>query len=262
MLLPDIQGSCKQSNFFFYTACDSDYFDQFAPALICSILRNTPYGVHLHVYNATYQQIEFCQQPRVSMTREIIDKESFQPAADRLFFDISDAGSDRLRRTKTAMEKGGDQDLQERMMRTYFACARFIRLAEIFDEIATLAIDVDAIVRRAPDTLNIERDFYIHRIEGRRARYLAGGLWLWPANGTRQFLQEYAARLQTMIEQDEIYWGMDQDVLDPIVPRYNHGHLPLSLIDWNMQPNSEIWTAKGTRKDLEVFVREQMLYSF
>lgn len=261
MFLPDIQGSCDQSNFFFYAACDSDYFDQFAPALIQSALHNTPYGVHLHVYNATDHQRALCDRPRVSLTTEIVNLRDFQSAVTHLTSDLSESGKDRLRRTQNAMDKGRDRDLLERMMKTYFACARFIRLNEIVADGPVLAIDIDAVVRKSPDLPSTDRDFFIHRIEGRRARYLAGGLWLWMTDPTKKFLSEYANALRRMIERDEIYWGMDQDVLDPIVPKYNHGQLPMSLIDWNMRPESAIWTAKGTRKDLEIFVKEQMKYS-
>lgn len=261
MNLPRIQGSCDQRDFFLYTACDTQYFDQFAPALINSILHNTPYGVHVHVYNMTDAQKDFCRSPRISFTHEDTDIEDFETSANNLLSDYSTRGQDRSRRTENAMSKGNDSDVRERMMKTYFACARFIRLAALFGSAPCMAIDIDALVRKPFDALSAQHDFYIHKIEGRRERYLAGGLWLWPTDGTQRFLSQYARVLKDFIERDEIYWGMDQDLLMGIVPQYNHGQLPLGFIDWNMRPDSVIWTAKGTRKNLDVFVNEQIRYS-
>jgi hypothetical protein len=53
---------------------------------------------------------------------------------------------------------------------------------------------------------------------------------------------------------------LDQDVLDVIAGRYRYGELPMSYIDWFMNPESYIWTAKGKRKDLKIFIDEQSRY--
>jgi hypothetical protein len=163
-------------------------------------------------------------------------------------------------RTVNATIKGHDSDLQERIKKTYYACARFVRLAELFHLCPVLALDIDAVVRKPLSALPINHDFYLHHIDGRKARYLAGGLWINPGDFSRNFLKEYRDQLVTYLTNDYIYWGLDQDLLDPIVPRYNHGQLPISYIDWHMSPDSYIWTAKGTRKDLVAFVNEQQKY--
>jgi hypothetical protein len=53
---------------------------------------------------------------------------------------------------------------------------------------------------------------------------------------------------------------LDQFILDAIVPQYKKGLLPMSYIDWAMRPESAIWSAKGKRKELEIFKREQSKY--
>jgi len=35
----------------------------------------------------------------------------------------------------------------------------------------------------------------------------------------------------------------------------------MAYIDWEMQDHSYIWTAKGTRKDLAIFVNEKRKYT-
>lgn len=255
MILPPTFGQNTQTDFYIYAACNSDYFDQFAHQLVNSIIKNTNQGVHLHLFNPREDQIAWCNQPRVSATWEYIDHQTF----DKALSVWQNIDEDQKKRTQTAMTKGGDTDVRDRLMRTYFACARFIRLSEQFS-IPTLAIDIDAIVRFSIPGLDNSVDFYLHRIFGKKARCLAGGLYL--HNKASTFLNEYSNQLTQKINQDYIYWGMDQDLLDIIVPKYHHGQLPESLIDWHMRDDSCIWTAKGTRKDLDVFVNEQKKYNF
>jgi hypothetical protein len=160
------------------------------------------------------------------------------------------------------MKKGGDASVQQRIQRTYFACARFIRLAQLVKPTDSLfAMDIDAVVRKSVPELSNLQDFYIHHIDSKKARYLAGGMYFPRTNRGYEFLQQYAGVLKQNILQDSLYWGVDQDVLDDIVPGYRWGQLPEAYIDWEMQQRSFVWTAKGTRKNLEVFVNEQKRYT-
>ena len=264
MMLPPLQGILNQENFFIYAACDHDYFDEFGPALINSVLRNTTFGVHLHLYNPTQEQIKYCRSiDRVSITYEVAPIELFKVAAlqwETVPLDLELA--DRRRRIITAMSKGKDTSIQQRIQRTYFASARFIRLQQLIRPTnRVLAMDVDAIVRSSLPELDNSRDFYIHYISGRKARYLAGGLYLTGNSNGYNFLTEYANVLKSNITADNLYWGIDQDVLTDLVPKYHWSDLPMEYIDWEMQNRSYIWTAKGTRKNLEIFVNEKKKYT-
>jgi hypothetical protein len=159
------------------------------------------------------------------------------------------------------MKKGRDTNLLQRMQKTYYACARFVRLAQLAGTRSFMSMDVDAVVRSTVPRLSTEHDFYLHKITGAKARILAGGMYVNSQGRSQEFLNQYSAELQQSLEQDHIYWGLDQDVLDRVVPAYASGHLPVSMIDWDMQPTSCIWTAKGTRKDLPRFIAEQQKYS-
>jgi hypothetical protein len=263
MILPPLQGILDQPNFFIYAACDCDYFDEFGPALINSVLKNTAFGVHLHLYNPTPDQIRYCRSiDRVSITYETVPIELFDVAAKQWATVPGDPElADRRRRIITAMGKGKDTGIQQRIQRTYFASARFIRLQQLIRPTSKLlAIDIDAIVRGHLPELDSSRDFYIHYISGRKARYLAGGLYFTGNSNGYNFLEEYATVLKNNIEEDNLYWGIDQDVLTDLVPRYHWSNLPMEYIDWEMQSGSYIWTAKGTRKDLEIFVNEKRKY--
>jgi len=261
--MPPLQGILNQENFFIYVACDVEYFDEFGPALINSVLSNTTYGIHVHLYNPTTEQVRYCRSlDRVSVTYEHVPIDLFDQAAKQWATVSPDPElADRRRRIVTAMGKGGDASIQQRIQRTYFASARFIRLHQLIRPTSQVfAIDADAIVRTNLPMLDNRRDFYIHYISGKRARYLAGGLYLPGNNNGYDFVKEYATVLKNNIETDNLYWGIDQDVLTDLVPRYCWSDLPMEYIDWNMQPHSYIWTAKGTRKDLEIFVNEKQKY--
>jgi hypothetical protein len=264
MLMPELQGNCTQKQFFIYTACDTEYFDEFGHGIIASIQKNTNMGVHVHLYNPRSDQLEYCkQQPRLSITWEYVPVEYFKPAADAWNTVPQDpVRLDQYNRTLNAMSKGNDVDIQHRMQRTYYACARFIRLEQMLAPSASvLAIDSDAIVRSNIPVLGADKDFYLHHISGKKARYLAGGIYLTGSDAGRRFLKQYSNSLLAPILQDNLYWGLDQDVLNHLVPQYNHGQLPMSLIDWEMRLDSHIWTAKGRRKELAVFVNELKKYS-
>jgi hypothetical protein len=164
-------------------------------------------------------------------------------------------------RSATAMKKSNDANLAVRIQKTYYACARFIRLWEIIaPDAKVLAVDSDAVIRQKIPQL-LGRDFYIHHIQGAKARYLAGGIMLSGSTSGYEFLSEYAQQLMTHVNNNNLYWSLDQDVLDHIVPKYQWGQLPKTYIDWDMHPDSHIWTAKGQRKDRAVFVNEQQKYT-
>ena len=264
MQLPPLQGILNQEHFFIYAACDVEYFNEFGPALINSVLKNTTFGIHLHLYNPTPEQIKYCRSiDRVSITYENAPIEFFDIAAKKWELVPSDPElADRRRRIITAMGKGKDTNIQQRIQRTYFASARFIRLQQLIrPNTQMFAIDIDAIVRKNLPALDNSRDFYIHYISGRKARYLAGGLYLTGNSNGYNFLTEYANILKTNITDDNLYWGIDQDLLTALVPRYHWSELPMEYIDWEMQDCSYIWTAKGTRKDLAIFVNEKRKYT-
>ena len=256
MQIPQLHGQVLAQDFLVYTACDRDYFDQFGKIFCRSALTAGQTNVHLHLFNPTDAQLQWCGSNGVGTTWEYTTELNFAPLVDKLKLTAGEP----LRRSLVAMEKGKDANLKQRLEKTYYACARFIRLAQVHLACSTLfACDIDAVVRKPIPRLSTEKEFYIHQIFGTKARFLAGGLYL---NSTAvKFAQDYADVLTKNIQQDTLYWSMDQDVLDPLVPQCNYGQLPETLIDWYMRPESIIWTAKGTRKDNQRFIVEQKQYA-
>jgi hypothetical protein len=263
MKLPSLQGNLNQPGFFLYAAADSAYFDRFGRSFINSVLTNTNHGLHLHLYNPTEDQIRYCRtHSRVSVTYESVPLDLFDSAFAHWQSHNLDSGQqESLRRTRVAMQKDGDCSLNQRMQKTYFACARFIRLAQLVRPTQRFfALDADAIVRKPlPDMTNLV-DLHIYRVYKKDPRFLAGGIYVCGTPGSFDFLQTYAANLTQAITQDRLYWTLDQDLLNTIVPNYRWQDLPNTLIDWHMKLDSVIWTAKGTKKSNDAFVSEQNKY--
>lgn len=255
MFLPDLHVSLTKPDFFLYTACDSEYFDRFAKVLINSVEKNSNKPIHIHLFNPKEEQLEYCKSKDISVSYEFVTIEFFRKASEKW----NDKGANKEHKTQIlqAMAKSGDKHIIERMQKTYFACARFIRLSQLLSKPKTVfAIDVDAVVRKPLLELETDCDLYIHK----NRQFLAGGIYLTETDNSLRFIQEYSKCLMENILLDSLYWTLDQDILDKIVPKYVYKELPRSLIDWNMQPESCIWTAKGKRKELNVFEKEQSKY--
>lgn len=258
MILPELYGKLNAKDFFIYAACDQDYFDQFAKSLITSIKVNSSDAIHLHIFNPRADQLQFCTENSVSVTYEYVLEDYFKSAANKWSnTNLTPLQLDQKRRTETAMTKGNDKSLLERIQKTYYACARFIRLSQLVEGQQFLAMDVDAIVRKSLQPLS-GSDIFLHRVSGAKARFLAGGIY--GTETANRFLYQYSDSILDYLSADYLYWGLDQDILEVIVPNYSWGQLPYSYIDWEMKNDSHIWTAKGTRKDLAVFVNEQKKY--
>jgi len=258
MIIPPLQGKLEHTDFFIYGACDEKYFDEFGKSLINSIQRNSNDAIHLHLFNPREDQKKFCESTGVSFSYENVPLDLFQQAANNWDRKLTSAFDiDRYKRILKSMEKGNDNSIVERIQKTYFACARFIRLHELLHKPTNLiSIDVDAIIRAKLPVLPNIPDLYIRK----NKQFLAGGLYLTSNDNSFKFLTEYANKLKSSIEQDRLYWSLDQDLLDMIVPKYRYKELPMKYIDWEMKEDSYVWTAKGLRKNLKIFIDEQVKY--
>ena len=258
MLIPDLQGTFLQHHDFIYTAADSKYFDDHGKALINSVLKNTNYGIHIHLYNPLKEQLEWCNQDRVSVSYETIDLSIFSIIADEWLHKEEFENQ----RQKQMFDKGkiiGKPFLEDLITKTYYACCRFTRLNQLYtsDTIKCLSIDVDGLVRKNFSMiLDSNNDFYLYKKKSNE--HLAGAI-LFNKNSLR-FLHDYSRNIKKKIENNDIYWFMDQVVLDKIAPKYNPGTLPISYIDWEMADDSSIWSAKGKRKFIQLFTDEQKKY--
>jgi hypothetical protein len=261
MILPQLNGTLNQNKFFIYAAADSVYFDLHARPLINSILANTPeYGVHIHIYNPRPDQIDFCQaRTGVTCTYEQPSEVEFQHATD-YWMTRRQFENDRQQQMFKKGQTRGRQELSTLIRQTYYACTRFVRLAELLQPgQRCLSIDVDGIVRGQFNDQLGAKDFYLYE-KPKDGTHLAGAVLFNGTAGAHEFLQEYANSLRASIGKHDLYWFLDQVLLDQLVPKYHKGLLPMSYIDWAMRTESAIWSAKGKRKELDVFKQEQGKY--
>lgn len=272
-MLPTIHGSLQQSGFFIYAAADTRYFDLYGRALINSVLTNTQHGIHVHIYDPTDEQLAFCQRPRCSVSWEYLYATQFDSAMEFWSrWDLPEPWASRKNKMLGLKQFADNTNLALWIRKTYYACMRFVRLAELLTQPQRfLEIDIDGIVRHPFITQfhdDDDHDFYLYEKtkidkktgEVQKNGHLAGSILFTPKNQTMSFVRELADLIQHEITNNNIYWFLDQHSLDQVVPRYRKGLLPKSYIDWHMQPNSSIWTAKGRRKELEIFQRELNIY--
>ncbi len=273
MILPPMQGSFQQLGFFIYAAADSRYFDLYGRALINSVLLNTDYGIHIHLYDPTDQQLEFCSRPRISVTWENLPTDQFDQAMKFWSrWDLPEPWASRKNKMLSLKQFTDNRDLEMWLRKTYFACVRFVRLAEFLDQPRRfLEIDIDGIVRK-PFVVefadDVDVDVYVYEKvkldkttrQIKLMGHLAGSILFTPKPRTLEFIRELGDVIRRELESDNIYWFLDQHSLDSVIPGYRKGKLPMSMIDWQMDANSAIWTAKGRRKNLEIFQHELAKY--
>jgi hypothetical protein len=261
MIMPPLQGNLSCNNFFLYAACDRNYFNEYALPFINSAKLNSGCEVHLHIFNPSEDQLNLCKEKNISYSYEYVDSNNFTKAANRWSVEPK-THKEKLNydRILTAMKKSNDLSVLDRIQKTYYACARFVRLQELLKSNSKFfAVDIDAVVRKSIPNINGVNEIYMHKIVGAKARILAGGLYC--VNSQNKFLTEYSNILKDHINKDNMHWGLDQDVLFDIVEKYNIGNLSKSYIDWDMRQDSIIWTAKGSRKELDIFISEQKKYT-
>jgi hypothetical protein len=261
MIIPAREGGVPNSSQFIFAAGDAIYFEVHGKPLVNSVLQNTKYDIHIHVYNPSNEHINWLSnKDRVTFSYERISPLAFESIADdwmiRQHFNNH--------REKQMFDKGmlhGRSKLVEIITQTYYACCRFIRLNEILaNGSRCLSIDIDGIVRTDfPIKFGIEHhDLYLYKKKSNE--HLAGAILF--TERAKPFLNEYANNICHYMEIDDIYWFLDQIELDKCIPKYNSGILPMSYIDWEMDVNSAIWSAKGKRKETIVFLDEQKKYNF
>jgi hypothetical protein len=268
-----MHGSFQQTDFFIYAAADTKYFDFYGRALVNSVLQNTPYGIHLHLYDPTDKQLEFCSRPRVTVTWETLLPNQFDQAIKFWSrWDLSEPWASRKHKMLGLKQYSDNRDLEIWIRKTYFACMRFVRLGEFLKQPQRLLeIDIDGIVRKPfVVEFNNDADIDVYLYEKikidkvtRQAKltgHLAGSILFTPKPQALEFIQDLATVIRGELESDNVYWFLDQNSLDLVISKYRKGLLPMSMIDWKMDINSAIWTAKGQRKELDIFQCELARY--
>ncbi len=213
MNIPQIQGQTNQSGKFFFFAADNNYFNLYGKALAYSLKQHAPWAkVHVHIYNPTADQLTWCDQHSVSYTYESVDR-----------------------------------DYKE--IKTYYACVRFIRIPEIFsNDSRIISFDCDVLARKEIPENVFDRDTKSSRVTIRKktGKSLASAIFFGPDD----FRHRYANHLKENFAKDNVYWFLDQVVLDEMLSKGEAD--PIGYEIWTstkMNNNDIFWTAKGDRKE-------------
>lgn len=211
MKLEDLKVEKKlQGNFFFFAA-DNVYFDLYGKALALSLLKHAKWAkIHVHFYNQTPEQAAWCDRKGVSYTNDILDRSHPE-------------------------------------FRTLCACIRFIRIPEIFDDNArVLSFDCDVIANNTIPQEKFLEDTNNSKVTLKKGnRALASTVTF----GLDNFRHEYREKLLHNFSINNIYWFLDQDVLDEMIRENRLGTMFLEWTGTKMTPTQMIWTAKGERKN-------------
>jgi hypothetical protein len=217
MILPDIYIDKKVSKHSFYFAADSIYFENYGKVLTVSLQRYAAWAsIHVHLYNPTNEQLDWCTKKQISYSYEYIDS-----------------------------------DIRE--LKTYYACVRFIRVPEIFEDTCRIiSLDCDSIAIN-----DITQDAFLSATQDSQVLWrekqqtsLASSLFF----STDTFRKTYANKLKVYFENDSYRWFLDQIILDTMIEN-KEVLITLNKV-WGstkVRNTTLIWTLKGDRKFDETF---------
>lgn len=150
--------------------------------------------------------------------------------------------------------------------RTYYACARFLRLAELLEQAAgdLLVLDADSLV-----VSKIDRDFTdkpeaevclrrrdLLEQQPEHLAVAAGSVWVRATEASRAFFRAVAKDLVSAFESGEASWYLDQTTLKRRIDnpelKVHVRNIKSKYADWDFRDDSIVWQAKGNRKYLDV----------
>lgn len=240
--LPSIDGDFPLNSQCIYFSCDSAYYEKYGKPLLTSIVSQIPWiGVHCHLISFD-KNFSLFKDKNVSHTVEIVDEEfinSLPVNQSRIF----------------SSEK---YNFSPSSLTTYYACARFIRAQEIFDDRhSILQIDCDSILCKPfseEEFLKVTERPLPTRKPKKLEKVLASCISLGSGDNGVNFRQELSQNMINSISEG-IYWFIDQDVLEQMFNTGSLDSIPNKWNNWNFKdPDAYFRTAKGNKKDSELFL--------
>lgn len=220
MLISDIKGDTNVSKDSFYFAADSTYFNLYGKSLCLSLQKFAPWAnIHVHLYNPLDEQLNWSRLHNLTVSYE------FCPI-----------------------------DYEE--IKTYYACVRFVRVGEIFSpNTRIMSIDADSIVVRPISEERFLQDTETSKVLWREKQQqsLASPVIF----GLDDFRYRYSKKLKHCFANNEVKWFLDQNILDRMISAKEVE--TFTNRDWSnskIGKHTLIWSAKGNRKNDDVFLDE------
>lgn len=205
----------KRKGNFFYLPCDTVFFNDFAVHFIKSAKIHAKHVTpHVHIYDATDADIEWCTNNKIGYTTEITPDTY-----------------------KTLDEKKG-----------YWVNSRFLRVPEIFHDSANvMAVDPDGIVVEdispAEWQEDMSKDWVAMRVKGVGA---LGGCVAFAANKPGRY--HLVEKITQLAQPQGLVWFLDQTALNELVKEQKIATFGMKYVDYHLRPDSKIWTGKGAKK--------------
>ena len=264
MNIPQLYGNFPDDDIVFFVAADEKYFNLYGKNLISSIKQNFDHSIHFHLYNPSDDTKSFCKNNQIYFSYEYFDENSVENAFEIYQEPIMDT---ELARRRSKMIKIGDPILKIRneLIRTYYACARFVRLHELLtNPTYVVMLDTDSLVRK-PFTLP-SKQYDIHIFEKKHKKHvsytqhLASTIFYTGTEGSFKLIRDHANLILEEFKKDTFYWFLDQETLDIVIQKYKKNPLAKYFVDFDMEEYSFIWCAKGKRKSQQVWIDESSRY--
>lgn len=227
-----------------YASCNIEYFLQHGLALATSAAKNQTKLV-LEIFPSIDNSMNDAAE---RFMREWVAKR------DVSIYEWVDI---RLADTKLYFDLARCLDIKD--LRSFYASYRFLNLPKMLLEYPELlVIDVDAIVNK-PVTIPTGYDFGLYlrepdpnlsEYEREGMRVAAGAVYV--TRGAQKFVKE----IQNYMMTNSLQWFVDQRAIWEAYQKcqdLKFYQIPKSLIDWDFNPDSMIFTAKGPRKDSQVW---------
>ena len=264
MKLPPLLGEFPQTDVCFYIAADENYFNQHAKPLIHSIRRYFSYPIHFHLYNPSEESKKWCEKNKISYSHEVVGIKIVDSAFEIYCNMPTDV---ELQRRRSKMIKPGEnvEKIRNELMKTYYACTRFVRLSELLiNPTYIIMLDTDSLIRNSFNLLSKDYDIHIyeknHRSHVKYTQHLASTIFYTGTEDSLRLIQDHARLILDEYNKDTLYWFLDQETLDIVIQKYSKQSLPLNFVDFDMKDSSNIWCAKGPRKKLPVWLEEIKKY--
>lgn len=200
----------------FYCPSDSFYFNTWTKLFILSAKEHAPWAkVHVHIFDITDDDKEWCTKYNVSYTYETTPEEFSK-----------------------SLETKKD----------YWVNIRFCRIPEIFNDSATvLSIDSDSLFNRKLMQKEFEKDSQESWVTVReKGSGSLGSCVLFSKNTpSRNILRD---RLLLHWGKETFKWYLDQEILDQMLNENLINSFTMKYSDYRCTPYSIIWTGKGDRK--------------
>lgn len=265
MNLPPLQGQFPQTDIFFYVAADEKYFNKHGKALINSIKKNFNHSIHFHLYNPSQITMDYCKNKNISYTFEEFN-ENLVNGAYHFYKDVGNDKEFDRRRSKMLDPNEPYPNIKTKLVKTYYACARFVRLDEFLKNNSyIIMLDTDSLVRMSFELPSNHYDIHIFEKTARKhvpyKQHLASTIFYTDNLRTRQLIKDHSQLILEEFKKDSFYWFLDQETLDVAIQNYNKNSLSKKFVDFDMNIDSYIWCAKGPRKTLKNWLVESTFYA-